>query len=408
MAGKFIELKAAAEQLGISLERLQDLREAGKVHGYKDGASWKFKSEEIERLSQTLSAGSDADDLDLDFDESASFSGDDLDNLLNVDPASDSADNLEDSSILISGDVKSEHDLESSSTVIGKEAAEELLGDDLRLADEESDSDVRPAGSSAKRAAAADDLKLADSEDLSDELGLAQDLDFESDSGLMSGEDADVRLSAASDHEILDDADGGDLAIGAGDSGIGLANPADSGLSLESGSASAALELPEDEDMISLADDLGSGSDDGAALQQDEEFLLSPSDEMLGDESSDSGSQVIALDESGAFDSDADVAVMDLGDQMLVEEDAAGLDAQLEPIDEAALVAGATPAMAGLHVPETAYTVWNVMALVFIVLLLAVTGMLMADVVRNMWAWNSETGVSSGLANTIIEALGMK
>ena len=51
---------------------------------------------------------------------------------------------------------------------------------------------------------------------------------------------------------------------------------------------------------------------------------------------------------------------------------------------------------------------WNLMSLVFVVLLLGVTGMLMADVVRNMWSWNSETGVSSGLANTIIEALGMK
>jgi hypothetical protein len=176
---------------------------------------------------------------------------------------------------------------------------------------------------------------------------------------------------------------------------------------LEGESSSAALELPEDEDMISLADDLGASSDDGTALQQDEEFLLSPSDEMLGDESSDSGSQVIALDESGAFDSDADVAVVDSGDQMLVEEDVAGLDAQLEPIDEAALVAGAVPSIAAIHAPEAPYTVWNLMALIFVVLLLAVTGMLMADVVRNMWAWNSETGVSSGLANTIIEALGM-
>ena len=43
MAGKFIELKEAAEQLGMSPEKLQDMREAGEIHGYKDGASWKFK-----------------------------------------------------------------------------------------------------------------------------------------------------------------------------------------------------------------------------------------------------------------------------------------------------------------------------------------------------------------------------
>ena len=56
MAGKFIELKAAANQLGITTEQLQELREAGKVHGYKDGASWKFKPEEISRLASELSA----------------------------------------------------------------------------------------------------------------------------------------------------------------------------------------------------------------------------------------------------------------------------------------------------------------------------------------------------------------
>ena len=56
---------------------------------------------------------------------------------------------------------------------------------------------------------------------------------------------------------------------------------------------------------------------------------------MMGDESSDSGSQVIALDDSGAFESDADVAVGDSAEPVLVAEDSEGLDVQLEPIDEA-------------------------------------------------------------------------
>jgi len=33
MAGKFIELKAAAQQLGITIEQLQELREAGRIRG---------------------------------------------------------------------------------------------------------------------------------------------------------------------------------------------------------------------------------------------------------------------------------------------------------------------------------------------------------------------------------------
>ena len=83
------------------------------------------------------------------------------------------------------------------------------------------------------------------------------------------------------------------------------------------------------------------------------------------------------------------------------------LDVQLEPIDGAVAVAGAIP-IASADAPEAAYTAWNIMALLLVVLLLSVTGMLMADIVRNMWAWNGDVSATSGLANSIIDALGMK
>ena len=86
---------------------------------------------------------------------------------------------------------------------------------------------------------------MADSEDLSDELSLAEDLDFESDGALMVGGDQALS-SDDGDAAVFDDSDGSDAIVGSGDSGIGLANPSDSGLSLEGESSSAALELPED------------------------------------------------------------------------------------------------------------------------------------------------------------------
>jgi hypothetical protein len=389
MAGKFIELKAAAKQLGISIERLQELREAGEVHGYKDGVSWKFKPEEIERLAQSLRAIADSGASD-------SFSGEGFDSLLKLDEDSEARDNLADSSLLISEELALDDEFESSSTVIGKEDAEQL-----RLADDDDDqSDVQPVRGAGKSPAAKPE-KVAD---LSDELALADDLDFESDDALMLRDD-ELHLSAGSDDAVLGDSDGNDLAIGGGDSGIGLANPSDSGLSLE-GESSAALELPEDEDMISLDDELGSLSDD-AALQQDEEFLLSPSDEMLGDESSDSGSQVIALDDSGAFESDPDVAVVDSGEQMLVEDEG-GLESALEPIDDDVVtMASSVPSAAGAAAPEIPYTAWNILSLVLVMMLLAGAGVLMADIVRNMWTWSGEGGVSSGFANTVIGWFGM-
>ena len=397
MAGKFIELKAAAKQLGISIERLQELREAGEVHGYKDGVSWKFKPEEIARLAESLQSGGDPGGSD-------SFSAESFDSLLKLDEESESRDNLADSSLKIHEELELDDEFESSSTVIGKDDA-----DQLRLAaaaadeddDDDDQSDVQPVRSAGKPSAAKPD-KAAD---LSDELALADELDFESDDALMLRDNDEVHLSAGSDDAVLGDSDGSDLAIGGGDSGIGLANPSDSGLSLEAES-SAALELPEDEDMISLDDELGSLSDD-AAILQDEEFLLSPSDEMLGDESSDSGSQVIALDDSGAFESDPDVAVVDSGEQMLVEEEG-GLESALEPIDDDVVtLAGSVPVAAGAVAPEIPYSAWNILSLVLVMMLLAGAGILMADIVRNMWTWNGEGGVSSGFANTVIGWFGM-
>src|SRR3954468_22159637 len=51
MVQRLTSLDEAATQLGISTERLNALREAGKVRAYKDGASWKFRSEDIEKFA---------------------------------------------------------------------------------------------------------------------------------------------------------------------------------------------------------------------------------------------------------------------------------------------------------------------------------------------------------------------
>ena len=368
--------------------------------------SWKFKTDELERIASALSDKSAASDLGLG--ESSSLSGDDLESLLNF-GGSDAHDNLDDSSILISDEPNEGDEESSSSTVIGKDKEGKKDDSDLKLAEDQSDVELaadKSGGSGSKRSDVADyDLELAEAEDLSDELQLSDELDFESDEALVLGEDGELALSD-DDDLVLEDSEEGDLAIGASDSGIGLASPSDSGLSLEHES-SAALELPEDDDMISL-DDMSALPDDAATMQQDEEFLLSPSDEMLGDESSDSGSQVIALDDSGAFESESDVGVLDSAEPLLMTEEGEGLDVQLEPIESAAAVAGTLPSISAAEAPESDYSVWNLLALVFVVILLSVTGMLMADIVRNMWSWSGDTAAASGLANTIVDALGMK
>ena len=53
---KLIELKEAAEQLGLTPEALTELVDQKKIFGYRDGASWKFKPTEIERVKGELGA----------------------------------------------------------------------------------------------------------------------------------------------------------------------------------------------------------------------------------------------------------------------------------------------------------------------------------------------------------------
>jgi hypothetical protein len=179
------------------------------------------------------------------------------------------------------------------------------------------------------------------------------------------------------------------------DSGISLQTPTDSGLSLEEegvgsgGSSISSLELPEEEE---------EEESDEEAVQQDDQFMLAPSDEMFADES-DSGSQVIALEDSEAFDQ--------AGDQGLLVE-TAGLEEQLDALGGAGAVPSLAPAVGyGAQLPEAPYSLWNVLGLFLIVFFLSITGVLMTDVVRNMWAWEEGRDVSTGISEGITSAFGL-
>ena len=46
----YVSLEEAAKILGISTDDLVEMRSKGEIFGYRDGASWKFKQEEIDRV----------------------------------------------------------------------------------------------------------------------------------------------------------------------------------------------------------------------------------------------------------------------------------------------------------------------------------------------------------------------
>ena len=188
------------------------------------------------------------------------------------------------------------------------------------------------------------------------------------------------------------------MTLGAGDSGINL-KPSDSGLNLDEepldlgGSAVESLELPEDDDVIALEEE-PADPEEATQLKADDQFMLSASDALMEDES-DSGSQVIALEDSEAFDENA-ATMLKAGEQPgLLSDDAFAAAATAAPMDPLA-AATLSPGMAPAGAPDVhaaggiALFHLECASLFAIVILLAFTGMFMTDVMLNMWSWNGE------------------
>jgi len=343
MAGKFVDLNEAAKMIGVTTESLVEMRSKGSIFGYRDGGSWKFKVDEVERVIRER--GVDARDSDSGI---LNANDDEFENLISGLSSKILADKAQEEpgSVLIS-----EQELGVSatgqSTIIGKGKGAEVKASDsdLRLADD-SGKDMLSAGDSSKDMLGGGSDKLIEAPGNKLDLASASDVLHGSDINITGGRgggpgdmpmakkpgssaamhvDDDLQLGEddiGSSDSVLDEeirpksgskagssGHGSDVTLGAGDSGINL-SPSDSGLSLEEepldlggGSGVESLELPEDEDVIALDTD-AADRDEATQVKADNEFLLSAGDTLEEDES-DSGSQVIALEDSESFDQDA-------------------------------------------------------------------------------------------------------
>ena len=52
MSAQFITLEEAAKKLGVHTDELVEMRSRGDIFGYRDGASWKFKPEDVDALME--------------------------------------------------------------------------------------------------------------------------------------------------------------------------------------------------------------------------------------------------------------------------------------------------------------------------------------------------------------------
>ncbi|MCM2371337.1 helix-turn-helix domain-containing protein [Aporhodopirellula aestuarii] len=302
----------------------------------------------------------------------------------------------------VSGDVLSELDLLAGDSVgsgLLSGDSENLLGSSLLGADEGGSSGVDDA--------------LADDDDL-----------------VISDDDDDLIVSSA----------GSDISI-AGDSGINLMSPSDSGLSLESepldlaGSSISALDLGAE-----LVEGSGSGSGSGSSgygsglipedgsganldFPSDEEFQLSPSGIQL-EASDESESQEIDVENSdsfgsGGFDEPAFVEEAVVQDAEVFGEEGGDVFGGVEGIDEgvehaeepftpddSAYERPAAAAVGGVAGYEIPFTLLQTVGLMLILMVMSLGGMLMTDLVRNMWSYTEPAAPVSSLTDMLIDVAG--
>jgi excisionase family DNA binding protein len=462
MAQKLLTLDEAAARLGISSDALVQLIDQRRIFAIKDGGAWKFKPEEVERYLADRAgstSGEKAYYLPGDSDESQDEGGLITDALLGgagpssstvLGPASDAGLGQDSDLTLGSGssgtgsdsDVKlvPDADLESGSGS-GLKLVPNVggTGSDLQMVDLNTGSDtfklqdddatteatsppgkpssgVKLGGSSGKLGSGSSG-KLGSGSGVgksgsgigktgsgigksgsSGKLGAGSDLTI-SESGLSLGEDDDIQIGGSSsaqamnsskiklsdDQQFEDDdivlggssGSGGGLGSGIGDSGINLAAAADSGLSLEE-----PLELS-GEDGVSES----SGED---AMSSDDDFLLTPMLELDDQDSSDSsGSQVIALDSE---------AVVDDQSPTLLGSDQ-GVAVMGGPASQAM---GPGPMMMVPATPQAQHSGFSISFLVLSFLVMALTGMMMFEMIRDIWTWDGPGTAAATIMDGII------
>lgn len=405
---KFVPLDDAAKMLNIPPDQLVEKRANGDLHGYRDGSSWKFRMEEIERFAEenglSVSAAASSDDNDNDLQLSGSsdlglgdpassdvLSGLELDDGGSTNPG-DGAAADSDIGLIPTDDATDGTSPPSSSNIFN---------------DSDDDLDLSLEGASGTGELAVD----------GSDFGLGDDgLDLSSDDDLALGDDDELVLSSSSS----------DVTLGS-DTGINLTSPSDSGLSLldeplDLGSSVSSLELPEDDEIVAI--------DDDGQLQVEEEFQLEPSAGSGADDDDASGSQVIPLDESSFESSGNDMFGVE---EPLLMEDTSGLGGGgpnlAKPGDMGVMDTAlggdpglgpainpspaGTPGTSALPSPASAdpyadYTAINVLSLFAIVAFLAVGGILMADLMLNMWSWSGTTPISTTLMDTVLNTIGLE
>ena len=434
-----IPMDEAARILGMTVEQVSELRSDNEIFGYKDGTTWKFKMSELERvagerdiklnMSEAANVASDlSESFGFDLSESSGLLMDDESSVSGLIEDLDSAEYIEDSSVELAQPDSSLLSVDSDSGAIDLDESSLRLADSGLLDDAsdtakslgsanvlDDDEDELSFGSSSLKLAS-DSAKLTEDNDLASKSSVKA-----SDSGMLLGGDDDDLLLAdsgddftfgddsssfedsaelGSDFEdsgslILDDSDSGqEITLEANESGINLA-ASSSGISLaESGELDLgasdidALDLPDDSEEIVILDD----DEDSPMMLEEDDFNLTPLDNPIDEEDDTSGSQVIALEDSGIYADDSAATILGEDGFEPVAQDA-GFDAGFgDSYDDGGFDSGgfdpsmtaAGAAMAPV-IEEAPYSIFQIISLGGVMLLMLTGGMVAYNLAQNLW-----------------------
>jgi hypothetical protein len=373
-----IPMDEAASMLGMTVGQLTELRSNNEIFGYKDGANWKFKKVELERVAGEMNITLKQEGAVYEEDSSVEL---DL-------PASELSGSikLDDSGEVLDDELSfgsSSLSLASESSKSAGDSAN-ILDDDPEKADSPSDT-VKMLGAEEE-----EDILMSEDDLFSDELSLADSTSFEESAEL----DSDFKESDL----ILDDSDSNsEIMLDSSASGIGLGDePLELG-----GSDIDSLELPEDDDMIILD---SAADSEAATMMQEDDFNLTPLEASM-DEDDSSGSQVIALEDSEIYAEES--ASTGLGDsdafaaQPVMMDDGAfdnGMNYQ-----DGGMMMNAAVGPAAL--PEAPYTIWQVLSLALVAFLLVTGGMIAYGLIQNLGLPNDEV-VNGSVMNFFLGLVG--
>ena len=409
MAQKYYNVADSAKMLGVSSADINDMVLRRELYGYRDGADWKFKAEDIERVAAERGAGGHGEEGDnvlaSEFELGHSdpgLSGTVIGGDKKRSPAESDIHRME-------SDVKLVQDKTGVSDLNLLESGIDLAGP--KQSPKAKKSDVGSKGSQF------DDLDMTLDQDLTLEDSIitvapSKAAAFADSAGKASDSAVDLGGAKHDDDDLVlgGSGTGSDISMG-GDSGISLVDLADSGLSLESplnlSSNEESLELGED-DLLGMASGVGGIS----GLKSEDDFQLTPMEDLSDGEDSESGSQVIALDTEGEGDESAtmvassgtSVAAMldeDIGDVSML----AGMPLMAAATD-LSLAGPEGMAMGGFDssaaLPEAPYSIWMILGLAGVSLTLVLVGMMMYELLRNMWGFEKPIEFNTGLLDGIL------